>query len=79
MKQNLVFVLCSLILAAGFVLGMGRYEVVFLEGTVLMARFDRWTGHTEKAKFYDGGLTYWEPIGEPFWKHDDWVPPEVKK
>jgi hypothetical protein len=56
MKQNLVFVLCSLILAAGFVAGMsmGRYHVETPSPTVII-KVDRMTGQVWR---YIGGERY---------------------
>jgi hypothetical protein len=47
MKQNVVSVLCSLILAVGFVMGMGVYELSNTNGQ--MFRINRITGDTAFA------------------------------
>ncbi len=67
MKQSLVYVLCSLILAAGFVLGLGRYEVVRINDRMAY-RLDRWTGQTYHSYGFlgkgDSMNYYWIPFLE---------------
>ena len=66
MKSPWVLVLCSLILAAGFVLGMGRYEIISASPYV-QYKMDKWTGRTEYTNFAGDAngprvAKFWVPI-----------------
>jgi hypothetical protein len=63
MKYPWVLVLCSLILAAGFVLGMGRYHIISASPYVQF-KMDKWTGRTE---YTNSAMDANEPRVARFW------------